>query len=72
MKDYGVCPVCVVLAFETLIYSIFICPGRRVLTSFERRFLRRHSNSLDLDHSRSIIFILVQKFIVYSFVFPPF
>ena len=57
MKEYGVLPVCNLRWLKFI--QFLLVPVRQGLTSFERRFLHRHSNSLDLDHSFNIIFILV-------------
>ena len=60
MKEYGALPCLRLKPSLVEFVQIFIgISCRQGLTSFERRFLRRHSNSLDLDHSRNNIFILV-------------
>ena len=58
MKEYGELFCLRWKPFEFI--QFYLVPvGRQRLTLFEARFLCRHSDSFDLDHSRTIIFILV-------------
>lgn len=65
---------CLSLAFVGWIYSFFIGRSRRVPHLNDVFFVATQiSDSLDFDHSRSIISITyTQKFTLYSFPFPPF